>query len=103
MLACTLYIIHQIENRILVPFRNHFIYFRIYCIIHSLQFPRYILIISIIFPSDIPRYTSKSIMEVSRFRTKVSSFGHLDEINTQLVDANSLSDDSHFKQGILNS
>lgn len=49
MLACTLYIIHQIENRILVPFRNHFIYFRIYCIIHSLQFPRYILIISIIF------------------------------------------------------
>ena len=26
MLACTLYIIHQIENRILVPFRNHFIY-----------------------------------------------------------------------------
>lgn len=24
MLACTLYIIHQIENRILVPFRNHF-------------------------------------------------------------------------------
>lgn len=28
MLACTLYIIHQIENRILVPFRNHFIYFR---------------------------------------------------------------------------
>lgn len=29
MLACTLYIIHQIENRILVPFRNHFIYFRI--------------------------------------------------------------------------
>lgn len=30
MLACTLYIIHQIENRILVPFRNHFIYFRIY-------------------------------------------------------------------------
>ncbi len=50
MLACTLYIIHQIENRILVPFRIHFIYFRIYCIIHSLQFPRYILIISIIFP-----------------------------------------------------
>ena len=50
MFACTLYIIHQIENRILVPFRNHFIYFRIYCIIHSLQFPRYILIISIIFP-----------------------------------------------------
>lgn len=50
MLACTLYIIHQIENRILVTFRNHFIYFRIYCIIHSLQFPRYILIISIIFP-----------------------------------------------------
>ncbi len=49
MLACTLYIIHQIENRILVPFRNHFIYFCIYCIIHSLQFPRYILIISIIF------------------------------------------------------
>lgn len=42
-------------------------------------------------------------MEVSRFRTKVSSFGHLDGINTQLVDANSLSDDSHFKQGILNS
>ena len=42
-------------------------------------------------------------MEVSRFRTKVSSFGHLDEINTQLVDANSLSDDYHFKQGILNS
>lgn len=30
MLACTLYIIHQIENRILVPFRNHFIYFCIY-------------------------------------------------------------------------
>lgn len=29
MLACTLYIIHQIENRILVPIRNHFIYFRI--------------------------------------------------------------------------
>lgn len=29
MLACTLYIIHQIEIRILVPFRNHFIYFRI--------------------------------------------------------------------------
>ncbi len=27
MLACTLYIIHQIENRILVSFRNHFIYF----------------------------------------------------------------------------
>ena len=24
MLACTLYIIHQIENRILVSFRNHF-------------------------------------------------------------------------------
>lgn len=50
MLACTLYIIHQIENRILVSFRNHFICFCIYCIIHSLQFPRYILIISIIFP-----------------------------------------------------
>lgn len=30
MLACTLFIIHQIENRILVSFRNHFIYFRIY-------------------------------------------------------------------------
>lgn len=29
MLACTLYIIQQIENRILVPFRNHFIHFRI--------------------------------------------------------------------------
>lgn len=30
MLACTLYIIHQIENRILVPFRNHFIYFAVW-------------------------------------------------------------------------
>lgn len=29
MLACTLYIIHQIENRILVLFRNHFIYFAV--------------------------------------------------------------------------
>lgn len=29
MLACTLYIIQQIENRILVPFRNQFIHFRI--------------------------------------------------------------------------
>ncbi len=29
MLACTLYIIHQIENRILVPFRSHFIYFAV--------------------------------------------------------------------------
>ena len=29
MLACTLYIIHQIESRILVPFRNHFIYFAV--------------------------------------------------------------------------
>ena len=29
MLACTLFIIQQIENRILVPFRNHLIYFRI--------------------------------------------------------------------------
>lgn len=35
MLACTLYIIHQIENRILVPFRNHFIYFRCLMILTS--------------------------------------------------------------------
>ena len=34
---------------------------------------------------------------------KVSSFGHLDEINSQLDETNSLFDGCHFERGILNS
>lgn len=75
MLACTLYIIHQIENRILVPFRNHFIYFRIYCIIHSLQFPRYILIISIIFHDTFPDTHQKVSWKYHDFGRKYHHLG----------------------------